>query len=426
MSQAGAATIERAWNELAAIVGHEHLRPAGGDDAVDGIQPRGVIAPENAQQLAQVLRYCSSAGLAVIPRGSGTKLWLGNRPEKADFVLSTARFNRVIEHAWDDMTTTVEAGCPIASLQNVLRQHGQMLAADTLRPERATVGGVLATADTGSLRIRYGGIRDLVLGLQMALPDGSLVNAGGKVVKNVAGYDLTKLCIGSLGTLGVITRAVFRLHPVPFAVASYSALLASASDAAQLALAILDSHLVYTGLQLRAQRADRITIDVRFEGIPELLQDQFGKLGRVAGGHTFSESEGDAWSARPKLFAGASDAVICKCTVLPAQIGALCDAVYRQADRAGAQVGVVVQATGVADVRLDGVSLPACAAMVKALRGELEHLDGTLAVQRCPAALKQALDIWGSVKDALPLMRQIKQKFDPARILNPGRFVGGI
>ncbi len=424
MSQAGAATIERAWSELAAIVGHEHLRSAGSDDAVDGTQPRGVIAPENAQQVAQVLRYCSSAGLAVIPRGSGTKLWLGNRPEKADFVLSTARLNRVIEHAWDDMTTTVEAGCPIASLQNALRQHGQMLAADTLQPERATVGGVLATADTGSLRIRYGGIRDLVLGLQMALPDGSLVNAGGKVVKNVAGYDLAKLFIGSLGTLGVITRAVFRLHPVPFAVASYSA--SPASDAVKLALAILDSHLVYTGLQLRAQRADRITIDVRFEGIPELLQDQFGKLGRIAGGHIFSESEDDAWSARPKLFAGAAEAVICKCTVLPAQIGALCDAVYRQAGRAGAQAGVVAQTTGVADVRLGGVSLAACAAMVKALRGELEHLHGTLIVQRCPAALKQELDIWGSVKDALPLMRQIKQKFDPARILNPGRFVGGI
>ena len=152
-----------------------------------------------------------------------------------------------------------------------------------MQPERATVGGVLATAESGTLRIRYGAIRDLVLGLEMALPDGSVIKAGGKVVKNVAGYDLTKLAIGSLGTLGVITRAVFRLHPIPVAVASYVAALPTASEASKLVLAILDSHLVYTGLQIYARAADELFVHVRFEGIPESLQDQYAKLGRIAG-----------------------------------------------------------------------------------------------------------------------------------------------
>ena len=189
----------------------------------------------------------------------------------------------MIEHAWGDMTVTVEAGCTIDKLQGVLREHGQQLGADPMQPERATVGGVLATAESGTLRIRYGAIRDLVLGVEMALPDGSVIKAGGKVVKNVAGYDLTKLAIGSLGTLGVITRAVFRLHPIPVATATYGATVPTPSEASKLVLAILDSHLVYTGLQIQARRADQIFVHVRFEGIPESLLDQYAKLGRIAG-----------------------------------------------------------------------------------------------------------------------------------------------
>jgi glycolate oxidase FAD binding subunit len=419
-------SMDRAWAELAAIVGREHIRPASSDDMVDGRQPSGVIAPGLAQEVAQVLRYCSSAGLAIIVRGGGTKLGLGNRPHKADLVLSTERLNRVIEHAWDDMTATVEAGCTIDNLQSALRQHGQMLAADPGQPEQATVGGVLATAESGTLRIRYGAIRDLVLGLEMALPDGSVIKAGGKVVKNVAGYDLTKLAIGSLGTLGVITRAVFRLHPVPFGSATYSTALTSASDAVKVALAILDSHLVYTGLQIRAQRAGQITIDVRFEGIAESLQDQFVKLGSVADGHQFTGAVGEVWTAQTKLFANATNSVICKCSVLPAQIGLLCDAVFRQAELAGLAAMLVAQGTGLTEVRLDAASPRAYAEMVKALRGELDRLEGTLIVQRCPVSMKDELDLWGAGKDTLPLMCQIKEQFDPVRILNPGRFVGGI
>src|SRR5664279_4697752 len=238
MSQALVQNNE-AWIELSAIVGPQHLRKATIQDAVDAVQPVGVIAPDTGQEVAQVLRYCNSSGLTIIPRGGGTQLGLGNCPHTADFVLSLERLNRVIEHAWGDMTVTVEAGCTIDKLQGVLREHGQQLGADPMQPERATVGGVLATAESGTLRIRYGAIRDLVLGLEMALPDGSVIKAGGKVVKNVAGYDLTTLAIGSVATLGVMTQAVFRLHPIPVATATYTATLPTMSDATKLVLAIL-------------------------------------------------------------------------------------------------------------------------------------------------------------------------------------------
>jgi glycolate oxidase FAD binding subunit len=414
------------WIELGGIVGREHLRPATPEDAVEEMQPVAVIAPGTAQEVAQVLRYCNSAGLTIIPRGGGTRLGLGNRPRKADFILSLERLNRVIEHAWGDMTVTVEAGCTIDKLQHVLREHGQQLGADPMQPERATVGGVLATAESGTLRIRYGAIRDLVLGLEMVLPDGSVIKAGGKVVKNVAGYDLTKLAIGSLGTLGIITRAVFRLHPIPVAVASYSATLPTASEAGKLVLAILDSHLVYTGLQICARAADEILVHVRFEGIPESLQDQYAKLGWIAGDHRFVECADDVWSERQNLFVNPGSSVICKCCVLPSQIGSLCRALFRQAEPAGVAATVVAQGTGLVEVRLDAAGLKPLMNTLHFLRGEVDRLEGTMTVSQCPVAMKEEMDVWGTMKDALPLMQRIKQKFDPEQTLNPGRFVGGI
>lgn len=417
--------IDQAWAGLEAIVGREYLRPASPSDAIDGVQPLAVVTPGTAQEVAKVLRQCSSAGLAVVPRGGGTKLWLGNRPQKADLILSTERLNRVIEHAWGDMTATVEAGCTIDNFQQTLKEHGQRLAADPLWPEAATVGGVLATAESGTLRIRYGAIRDLVLGVEMALSDGNVIKAGGKVVKNVAGYDLNKLVIGSLGTLGVITRTVFRLHSIPVAQATCSTVLNTASEVNKLVLAILDSQLVYTGLQVRAQAAGEFAIDVRFEGIPESLEDQYDKLGQVAG-RSFAKCADEVWTTRQKLFLNALSAVVCKCSVLPAQIGSLCQAVFRQAESAQVAGTLVVQGTGVGEVRLEASRQQGLAEVLKALRSELDCLQGTLIVQQCPVSMKEGLDVWGTLKDALPLMRQIKAKFDPARTLNPGRYVGAI
>jgi len=425
MSQAQVQNNE-AWIELSAIVGPEHLRAATPEDAVDAVQPAGVIAPGSAQEVAQVLRYCGSAGLSIIPRGGGTRLGLGNRPRKADFVLSLERLNQVIEHAWGDMTVTVEAGCTIDKLQSVVRERGQQLGADPMQPEQATVGGVLATAESGTLRIRYGAIRDLVLGLEMALPDGSVIKAGGKVVKNVAGYDLTKLAIGSLGTLGVITRAVFRLHPVPVATATFAALLPTATEAEKLVLAILDSHLVYTGLQIRARREDQIFVHIRFEGIPESLQDQYAKLRRIAGTHEFVDCSGDVWMERQKLFVNAASSVICKCCVLPSQIGSLCDSLFLYAKTADVAFILVAQGTGLAEVRLDAAGQHTLMTVLSFLRSEVDRLGGTLTVAQCPVTMKSEMDVWGTIKDALPLMLRIKQKFDPGETLNPGRFVGGI
>src|SRR5271169_6503630 len=201
-------------HEFRGILAPDSVRAASSADAVCGIQPRLVLEPVNEQQLAAVLRLANDAGLAVIPRGGGTKLSWGNPSTRADIILSTARIDKIIEHAWADLTVSVEAGCTIQKLQQALAQHGQRLALDPLWPEQATIGGILSTNDSGSLRLRFGALRDLIIGVTLALPDGTLAKSGGKVVKNVAGYDLPKLATGALGTLGVITHAVFRLHPM--------------------------------------------------------------------------------------------------------------------------------------------------------------------------------------------------------------------
>ncbi len=190
---------------LAAITGPEHLRTRGSAIAV---------APGNSEEVAAVLRFAQENHLAVVGYGGGTKQDWGYAVEPA-LVLEMHRLNLLREHTWQDMTCTVEAGCPWSSLQSGLAQHGQYVALDPLWPERATVGGIVATNDSGALRLRYGGLRDLIIGMTVVLADGTIAHTGGKVVKNVAGYDLHKLMIGAFGTLGVITSVNFRLHAMP-------------------------------------------------------------------------------------------------------------------------------------------------------------------------------------------------------------------
>src|SRR5713226_2359940 len=232
-----------------ALVGNEHVRAATAADAIAGMQPSLVIEPGTENELAEVLRLANEAGLAVIPRGGGTKLGWGNPPARADLMVSTARLTEILEHAWADLTVTVEAGCTMQSLQETLAQHGQRLALDPLWPEKATVGGVLSTNDSGALRLRFGALRDLIIGATIALPDGTLASSGGKVVKNVAGYDLPKLVTGALGTLGVITQATFRLHPVPQNMRTLSINVAGMREAQQLILALQNSKLAQSSLQ---------------------------------------------------------------------------------------------------------------------------------------------------------------------------------
>src|ERR671911_902187 len=200
--------------DLQRIVGEEHAREATSEDAVDGVGPCFVAEPGSVEKTSELLRFAAEEGLAVSPRGGGTKSSLGNPPRGLDLVLSTARMNEVIEHVPGDQVVRVQGGTKLEDLQSQLAGEEQMLGIDPPE-EGATVGGIVASNASGPRRLRYGLIRDLIIGIEVVLSDGTVAKAGGKVVKNVAGYDLSKLFTGSLGTLGLIATCNFRLHPRP-------------------------------------------------------------------------------------------------------------------------------------------------------------------------------------------------------------------
>jgi glycolate oxidase FAD binding subunit len=407
------------------IVTTKHVRTAAASDAVAGVRPSFVVEPGSEQELAKVLQLANAAGLSVIPRGGGTKLEWGNPPLRADVILSTARLNRVLEHAWADLTVSVEAGCTIAKLQETVAKRGQRLALDALWPENATVGGVLSTNDSGALRLRFGSLRDLVIGVTVALADGTVASSGGKVVKNVAGYDLPKLVTGAFGTLGVITRAIFRLHPLPKETRTISCATSNAGEAQKLVLAIQNSKLAHSALQICCGSEMQTRVDFLFEGTEAGLAAQVQQARAMLEAATVSDAARDVWNARQEICSagkGGAEFAVAKFATLPAQIA---DAIEVIARLSGADLrwGIVAQATGIGWMRLEGESGKSESVM-RELRADLGGSGGSLVIAHRTAIMD--FDAWGDAGDGLPLMRAVKEEFDMLGTLNPGRFVGGI
>jgi glycolate oxidase FAD binding subunit len=311
-------------------------------------------------------------------------------------------------------------------LQSALAQHGQRLALDPLWPEQATIGGVLSTNDSGSLRLRFGALRDLIIGVTLALPDGTLASSGGKVVKNVAGYDLPKLVTGALGTLAVITRAVFRLHPLPRNSKTLSISGCNLGEMQRLILAIQDSRLAHTALQARIAQDAEPAVDILFEGTEPGLAAQETQLRDLTRPASATEAPSAVWKAPQELWNSAisATAAVAKITALPASIARTAETVQRMAASRKAHWTLTMQATGVGWLRLDATSTN-LRVVLSDLRFELEGNGGSLAALHYPSEM-QRIDAWGQSGDALPLMRAVKNQFDPKNTLNPSRFVGGI
>jgi len=410
---------------LRALVGPANLRAASASDAVSGFLPHFVAEPDEEQQLARVLSLANEAGITVAPCGGATKLDWGNPPKKADLILSTARLNRIVEHAWADLTVTVEAGCTLQSLQNALAQHGQRLAFDGLWPERATIGGVLSTNDSGTLRLRFGALRDLIIGVTIALPDGTLASSGGKVVKNVAGYDLPKLVTGAFGTLGVITRAVFRLHPLPRAAKTFSFAAENFLAMQQHILAIQDSQLAHTSLQIRCAAGEPPAADVLFEATDAGLAAQESQLRKLLGSARVEESSGNIWNARQHLWnSPTNNTLLAKISLLPTDIAKTFEFLKTLGASRKVDWRIVLQATGLGMLRLEADPVQLSAA-VEQLRADLQSRGGALVVLRRPPEL-YSVDAWGNAGDCVSLMRSVKHQLDSRNTLNSGRFVGGI
>ncbi|MEO6802603.1 MAG: FAD-binding oxidoreductase, partial [Granulicella sp.] len=353
------------------------------------------MAPATTEEVAAVLRYAHANGVAVTPWGGGTKqMWC--EPAGPSVRLEMGRMGRVLEHPWQDMTCTVEAGCAWAAMQAELTAHGQFVALDPLFAERATVGGVVAANDSGALRLKYGSLRDLVIGMTVVLADGTIAKTGGKVVKNVAGYDLHKLMTGAFGTLGAITEVTFRLHSVARHTRSFTVSAGRAEALGKLMMQVIDSHLNAQSLQMRADDAG-LHLDVRLAALPEVMEEQGRVLGAMAAGLGLAASDADegVWGVREGMFAGTMEAVV-KATMLPSEIAPMTVTVANLGGRS------VAQATGVMTA-----AVPAAAVME--LRQRVERERGTVVILR--QAEGPELDRWGTLPDTLPLMREVKQMF---------------
>lgn len=419
--------------DLRRVVGNEHAREASQDDQVDGIQPSLAVEPESSEQISDILKLASSVGAKVGARGSGTKLGWGAPPERVDLLMSTARLDRVVEHSAGDLVVTSEAGVRLSTLQAHLAASGQMLALDP-PSEQGTLGGIVATDASGPMRLRYGTVRDLLIGVTVVLADGTVARAGGKVVKNVAGYDLAKLYTGSLGTLGIVTQVTFRLHPLPTTTGTVLVECSDIKAAGAFISQFRSSSLLPNAVEVEWSSNERDgMVAILFGGIEQGVAAQVDVARRLASeyGQTRTlqaEEEGPAWKGLRSLpWAAGSGELGLKIGCPISQTFPIIETVAATAKAVG--VRALVRGRAASGVLLVGIT-PAEPKQHSALLGRLRESvgarGGTAVVLEAATELKRSMDIWGPVGDALPLMHRVKHQFDPKRLLNPGRFVGGI
>jgi glycolate oxidase FAD binding subunit len=374
------------------------------DHLVGGVAPSRVAQPLNLADLTNVMRTAAAAGETIGVLGAGTKINYGAPPRALDLLVNTSSMNRIVEHASGDLVVTAQAGVPLDVIQARLSGADQWLALDP--PEQgATVGGIVAAAASGPRRLRYGTPRDLLIGITVVLADGTVAKSGGKVVKNVAGYDLGKLFTGSFGTLGVIAECTFRLHPLPRARRVVTAVIDDPADAAR--------RLHATGAVPAAVEWDGAVMTALFESVESAATTQAGDVAAVLGGEV-----GDAvpatFGVRPWASGGAGLKLTHRIGALR-EVLALVGAAVPHA-RLGVHVGSGVIWLGVDEFDWDSLD---------SLRTEVASYDGGVVVVEAPPEVKQQIDVWGPAR-GVAVMRRIKEQFDPDHRMSPGRFVGGI
>lgn len=397
--------------------------------------PSSVVYPSTVEELKGVIACAHSNSWNVLPCGSGSKLGWGGVVKDVDLVVSTERLNRVIEHAVGDLTVTVEAGVKLADLQNLLFKEGQFLPLDPAYAQDATMGGIIATADSGSWRQRYGGVRDMLLGISFVRSDGQLAKAGGRVVKNVAGYDLMKLFTGSYGTLGILTEVTFRAYPIPEAAGTVvltgdgEAVDAATKTLLASALTPTAVDLLSTQLVTKLGLGRGIGLMVRFQSVKESVEEQSSRLlevGQKLGlqGTVYTDAdEANLWQSLPEQIWSPSQepAITCKIGILPT--AAVTTLTQLDTLTSSTGLGLIHAGSGLGLLRHPATVTPQ---IILELRRHCEAQRGFLTVLEAPIALKQQLDVWGYNGNALNVMRGIKQQFDPKNLLSPQRFVGKI
>jgi glycolate dehydrogenase FAD-binding subunit len=440
--------------------------------SVDGRLPQAVVFPETAAQVARVLHWAQEQRLAVLPHGSGTMLGLGQPPRGSDLVLSTSRLHHIREYDAANFTMTAEAGVTFFQVARLAAEHWQTLPLQyAFSP--ATLGGLIATNASPPKRLAYGGVRDLLLGIRVALPSGETAHFGGKVVKNVAGYDMCKLFLGSLGALGVIVEATFKLYALPERDETLLAIFPSLPQGMEAAMQLVATQLLPSQILLlnpaatqaivsqdaMDMTADGVLLLVNFEGMDEAVEHQLTELSRLCrerGADSLQVLRGEpqlelrqrlhavlhpsaATASRhsqgptPEAEPADASVIVARLGTLASQVQAGMQAVTQLFQTVAPDVLVVGDCgLGMVQWRIgyhDPASGAARESLVHALR-EIPRLvttdGGYVVIEAAPPEIKGQLDVWGTPPAALPLLKALKAKFDPAGILNPGRYIGGL
>ncbi len=427
------------------------------DYAIDGIEPRAALRPGDRKATSEIMRWASSQRIPVFPRGGGTQLALGNVPEEVGLVLDLRQQSRLLDYQPADLTATVEAGITLEQLQRELAAGGKFLPLEAPLAEASTIGGILAANTSGPLRYSYRQPRDWLIGISVVGSDGTETKAGGKVVKNVTGYDLNKLYTGSLGTLGVIVEATFKLSPSPTGHGAIAARFPGTSQAIAASTELLRQLFRPQGIQvLDNQAVQRINANrgsleqpgtgealalAFFSGRPRAVKRQLedsAALLKESGAvevTTMNEAEG------PALMKGVCDLgwgpdtqpyLSIKANVPPSALSGMISRCLQDsplglppgvlADPGFGQVRLFWWSGSVGDWLDDGLVLQA----ILKIRGIAREAGGNAMVEFCPLSLKKRIDVWGDQPGGMEIMHRIKQKFDPLGIMSPGRFVGKI
>jgi glycolate dehydrogenase FAD-binding subunit len=428
---------------LVSIAGRQGVRDdadALAAAAVDGLRPSWVVRPGSIDQLSRVLALAHDAGLAVIPRGSGSALELGSPPTRADLVVDLRGLDDVIEYNPADLTVSVQAGVSAGALAARLAPHRQWLALDPPGAATRTLGGIAATNASGPLRARYGTLRDLLLGVRFVQADGVVTWGGSKVVKSVSGYDVPKLMVGALGTLGVLAELTLRLHSRPDAERSWLVGLASAAQAQAFVERVIASPLqpsrieIFNSEMLKQLSAESsgAGVAVSFGSVAEAVREQGERLGAMAkiGRAQIVPLPDGFWTAAESALTcppgWTALHVVSLADRLADTVGAIEKAARTTASRAEVRLSGCA-ALGTLRVLLGGASVAEVAAITTRVRHHIAAIGGSAVVARGAAELRKAVDPWGPIEPgSFALMRALRDEFDPRRVLNPGRYVGGL
>ena len=389
---------------------------------VDGVMATEVVRPDDVDGVREIVRSAARTGKAIVATGLGAHLDVGAPPRRVDLLLDLSSLDRVVCHEAADMTVTVQAGCSLARLDATLAAAGQWLPLDPPAFERTTVGGLIATNLSGPLRASRGTVRDWLLGLRTVDATGALVSGGGRVVKNVAGYDLPKLHVGALGTLGVVVEATFKVQPRPECEVAAVFATATPVDAATIALAVRDR---LDPLWLEAGTLDDgVAAALGIAGIAPELAAARATLEAIACERRVElRWLDDGARVRRTLgdFPVGTTATVLRVSVLPTDVGAT---MTRLRELAGDVPVLAHVANGVVRARLADPTI--VSHVVTELRRELAGRGGFVVVERAGPDVKRQVDVWGDPGEGLALMRRVKETFDPQGTFAPGRYVGGL